>query len=49
VLQFYGIPQEMRSVLDNFNIGLIIVFTVECGLKLVAYGPKVFALQRILA
>ena len=35
-LEFYGMPQEMKDVLQNVNIIFIAIFTLECVLKLIS-------------
>ena len=41
MLQFYGQPKVLTEVLGYCNQGLITVFSIECVLKLFAYGVRV--------
>lgn len=41
-LEYYGMPQEMKDVLQIVNIIFIAVFTLECVLKLIGLRQYYF-------
>ena len=38
----YGIEKSQEKVLDNINNALLLIFTAEVVIKLIAYGPKYY-------
>ncbi|XP_044182314.1 voltage-dependent L-type calcium channel subunit alpha-1D-like isoform X2 [Acropora millepora] len=46
MMQYYQEPRLYTRVLDGFNIGFTAVFLLECILKLVAFKPKNYFIDR---
>ncbi|KAL9960179.1 hypothetical protein ACROYT_G033596 [Oculina patagonica] len=46
MMQYYQEPKLYTRVLDGFNIGFTAVFLLECILKLVAFKPKNYFIDR---
>ena len=39
--QWYNQSDEVKDVLKIVNVFFTTLFTIECGMKVIAYGPKV--------
>lgn len=46
MMQYYQEPELYTRVLDGFNIGFTAVFFLECILKLIAFKPKNYFIDR---
>lgn len=46
MMQYYQEPKLYTRVLDGFNIGFTAVFLLECILKLIAFKPKNYFMDR---
>ena len=45
ILQYHGAPLLLVDILSYMNMTFTLCFTIECTLKLVAYGPGVNSIK----